>query len=82
MKQLEMNFESLDIIYMESENDHDRNIVSSAMKQELFRSKLSYKATRKELKEWFCSKFFSFDLEVSCDDLFEIGIENGIQLRL
>jgi len=51
------------------------------MKKELLARKLSYKASRKELKEWFCNKFFSFDLEVSCDDLFEIGIENGIKFN-
>lgn len=79
-QQLTMEFETLDIIYMESENEHDKNIVNNAIKQDLFKGKLNYTLTKEELKEWFCNKFFSLDLEISCEDLFEIAIENGVVL--
>lgn len=82
MQQISMNLEELkvlDEIFMESENQDHKNIVNFNMIKDIKKGILLMRANREKMIDWFCDKFFKFDLEISCEDLFEIAQKNGIK---
>lgn len=78
MQQLKLDLETFEDIYSEFENEHHIKIVSYRMKEDLFRGNLDYNLNKEQLKDWFCVNLFDFDLEVSCEELFDIARGNGI----
>lgn len=80
MEQIKLEIVTVDEIFLEFENEHHKNIVNCAMKEELFKGKLSYATNKRQLIDWFCKRFFEFDLEVSVGELVEIARGNGVKL--
>ena len=78
VEQLSFNIDVVEDIYMEFENQHHKDIVSYAIKEDLFKGKIRYNFSKRELINWFCKRFFEFDLEVNVGELVEIARENGI----
>ena len=80
MEQLKLELVTTEDIYLEFENQHHKDIVNYAIKEALFKSKLNYNSTKKDLINWFCKRFFEFDLEVNVGELVEIARGNGIKI--
>ena len=78
MEQIELQLTIVEDIYMEFENQHHKDIVNYAIKEDLFKRKIKYDANKRDLINWFCKRFFEFDLEVNVGELIEIARENGI----
>ena len=80
VEQLSLNLDVTEDIYMEFENQHHKDIVNYAIKEDLFKGKIRYNFSKRELINWFCKRFFEFDLEVNVRELVEIARENGIKI--
>jgi len=78
MEQLKLDLVTIEDIYLEFENLHHKDIVNYAIKEDLFKGKIRYNFSKRELINWFCKRFFEFDLEVNVGELVEIARENGI----
>lgn len=81
MEQLSFNLnQELEDIYCEFEDEYQEQIVSFKMQTDLMRGVISYNQKKNNLKEWFLKRFFSYDLEISCEDLYNIAVKNGVKL--
>ena len=80
VEQTSLLLEVTEDIYMEFENQHHKDIVSYAIKEDLFKGKIRYNFSKRELINWFCKRFFEFDLEVNVGELVEIARGNGIKI--
>ena len=81
MEQLKLDIVTVEDIYLEFENQHHKDIVFYAIKEDLLKMKLSYNLSKRQLIDWFCKRFFEFDLEVSVGELVEIAKGNGIIIK-
>lgn len=81
MEQLSFNLsDELDDIYCEFEQEYDDRIICFLMKADLKKKKLNYTETKRNIKDWFAKRFFTYDLEISCEDLYNIAVKNGVKL--
>ena len=80
MEQLKLDIVTVEDIYLEFENQHHKDIVFYAIKEDLLKMKLSYNLSKRQLIDWFCKRFFEFDLEVNVGELVEIARGNGIKI--
>ena len=80
VEQLSFNLDIVEDVYMEFENQHHKDIVSYAIKEDLFKGNINYTFSKRELINWFCKRFFEFDLEVNVGELVEIARDNGIKI--
>lgn len=79
--QMAMKFETIDDIFLEFVNKDHQQIITTQLRKDLMQGDLKYNISKAELTNWYCKKFFDIDLEISCDDLFEIAADNGVKLR-
>ena len=80
MEQLSFNLDIVEDIYLEFENQHHKDIVSYAIKEDLFKGNIKFDFNKRQLINWFCKRFFEFDLEVNVGELIEIARGNGIKI--
>nr|UWG92249.1 MAG: hypothetical protein [Bacteriophage sp.] len=81
MEQVKIDLDSiLDDVFSEQENEFHKEIVRANLSTDLRTGQITNKETHDSLINWFCRKFFIYDLEVSCTDLYEIAQRNGIKL--
>lgn len=81
MEQLSFNLENVvEDIYLEFEDTKQEEIISYNLKKDLLCSRIDYITTKEKLKQWFLNKFFDFDIEISCEDLYNIAMSNNIKL--
>jgi len=81
MEQLKLDLVTIEDIYLEFENVHHKEIVNYAIKEDLFKGNIKYDFNKRQLVNWFCKRFFEFDLEVSVGELVEIAKGNGIIIK-
>ena len=81
MEQTRLDIVTVEDIYLEFENQHHKDIVFYAIKEDLFRNRVGYVLDKRQLIDWFCKRFFEFDLEVSVGELVEIAKGNGIIIK-
>ena len=80
MEQLKLDLITIEDIYLEFENVHHKDIVNYALKEDLFKGNINYNFSKRDLVNWFCKRFFEFDLEVNVGELVEIARSNGIKI--
>ena len=80
MEQLKLDLVTIEDIYLEFENVHHKDIVNYALKEDLFKGNINYNFNKRDLVNWFCKRFFEFDLEVNVGELVEIARSNGIKI--
>lgn len=72
--------EEIDDIFLEQENEQHEKVVALKMATDLENGVISKQSTKKQLKNWFCKVFFKYELDVSCEDLFDIAKKNNINI--
>lgn len=69
----------LDDIYLENWNEEHLNLLNFMFQNALKKNEINKSVTKLNLIDWYC-RVFTEDLEVTCEDLYQIAIDNGVSI--
>lgn len=76
---LNLEVEEIEDIYLEVYNQEHINLLQFMFQNSLKKGEIKNKVTKLNLIDWYC-KVFAEDLEITCEDLYQIAIDNGVSI--
>lgn len=80
MDQIMLSIEAESDAFYEFENQDHINLVSFCLKSDVEHGVVKNVITKSALVNWFCKRYFKEDLEISCEDLFDIAKSNNVKV--